>query len=146
MLYIRQNLKVKYLVLSYKQDTKFEKLKYVNKARVSLLFRCVVLRGLSFNEMVLWSFVNNTGIIYERIESVYLVTVVKLINSSFIYMTMILYVSILPETWFLTFNLLSIIPNAQVNVIFWSYIVSRFLETKEIVLLVVHMQSNCTFK
>lgn len=40
-------------ILSYKRFTDVTILCFVKKARVLLLFRCVVLHGLSFNEMVL---------------------------------------------------------------------------------------------
>lgn len=44
-------------ILGNKQDTEFEILCFVNKARV-LLFFCMCFTGLSFNRMLLFSVVN----------------------------------------------------------------------------------------
>lgn len=59
------------VVSSYRRDTVFDILCFVNKVRVSLLFTCICfVFGISCNQMVL-SFVDD--IIYEHIEYDYLV-------------------------------------------------------------------------
>lgn len=60
-------LKFENQLLSYKQDTEFKILCFVNIAQALLLFMCHI--ALSFNQM----FSSVDDIIYEHIESVYLV-------------------------------------------------------------------------
>lgn len=61
-------LKFENQLLSYKQDTEFKILCFVNIAQALLLFMCHI--ALSFNQML---FSSVDDIIYEHIESVYLV-------------------------------------------------------------------------